>query len=220
MSLRSIHLRKLLKIMYLPPNRRVSALRSDIREDIAREDGSAGSGGDFYGPFWRDAKDHVFGVSDLRDATRARIDANPRRANLYPQLADGFLLWWDERRRWTNEPFRRAEGMRALYRLDDLGVIKVANILSVRDARDEDHFVYPYWFADPPLPEEGARLGLWLLGQALPQVSQEELRILDVIRGGTFSVDRNPLHGDEERIFRRRHRELIRQWDALREEYD
>lgn len=221
MSIRSIHLRKLLKILYLPQNRRISALRADIREDLARERDGPGAGGDFYGPFWRDAKDHVFGYSDLRDTTRTRIDSNDRRANLYPQLRDGFLLWWDRRRRWTNEPFRPAEPLRTLYRLDDLNaVVKVANILSVRDGRDEDHFVYPYWFPEPVLGEEAARLGLWLLGDALPQIRSDELRILDVIRGQTFSIDRNSLHGDERNVLRARYRTLILQWEELRREYE
>lgn len=61
MSLRSIQLRKLLKILYLPQNRQVTALRGDIREEIAREVGDSGGGGDFYGPFWFDAKGHALG---------------------------------------------------------------------------------------------------------------------------------------------------------------
>ena len=100
MSMRRVHLRKLLKIIYLPEVPRRSALRADIREDRARAaDGGGGGGGDFYGPFWSDAKRHVFGVHDLHAATNGRIAGNCRRQNLYPQLRDGFLLWWDRRRR-------------------------------------------------------------------------------------------------------------------------
>ena len=221
MSIRSIHLRKLLKMMYLPANRRRSAIRQDIREEIAREGGYSGSGGDFYAPFWSDAKSHVFGFSDLHNATRARIAANPGRANLYPQLRDGFLLWWDERRRWTNEPFRQAEGVKAVYQITGLGVtVKAANILSVRDAHDDDHFVYPYWFPEPVMSDESARLSLWLLNAALPNVELDELRVLDVIRGETFSADRLPLRGDEEQLFHDRYTRLLREWDALRAEYD
>ena len=112
MSVRMIHLRKLLKLMYLAPNRRVSALRADIRDDIARESGDPGSGGDFYGPFWSDAKAHVFGSAYLPEMVQVRIAANSGRANLYPQLRDGFLLWWNERRRWTNEPFRQTDAIK------------------------------------------------------------------------------------------------------------
>ncbi|WP_200894580.1 hypothetical protein [Sphingomonas sp. SRS2] len=43
MSLRLIHLRKLLKILYAEPNKRISSIRNDIREDIAREDGNGGA---------------------------------------------------------------------------------------------------------------------------------------------------------------------------------
>lgn len=221
MSIRSIHLRKLLKIMYLPAGQRTSALRQDIREDRAREGDGAGSGGDFYGPFWSDAKKHVFGGQDLHAATRARIEANPNRAGLYPQLRDGFLLWWNDRRRWTNEPFRQADSVRTLHRIDELdATVKVANILCVRDAHDEDHFVYPYWFPRPPIEDEAARLALWLLQEALRNTEPSELRVLDVIRGQTFALDRVDMRGDEGRVFTDRYRTLLREWENLRREYD
>ena len=220
MSIRSIHLRKLMKILYLPQNKRVSALRDDIRDDIAREDGGEASGGDFYGPFWRDAKDHVFGQTDLREMTKIRIEANPRRANLYPLLRDGFLEWWDRRRRWTNEPFQRAETIKGIYRFEEFGAsVKLGNILCVKDARDDDHFVYPYWFPTPLIEDEAARLSLWLLRQTFSSTDPDELRVLDVIRGRTFSLDRNPLRGDEEKVFKQRYTAIIRQWDTLRKEY-
>ena len=220
MSVRNIHLRKLLKLLYLSPNRRVSALRADIRDDIARETGEPGSGGDFYGPFWSDAKSHVFGTSYLPESVQIRVAANSGRANLYPQLRDGFLLWWNERRRWTNEPFREADLIKTIFTVSALNSqIKIANILCVRDAHNEDHYVYPYWFPDPPLTDEFGRVGLWLLQSALSALDANELRLLDVIRGQTFSFDRNPLRGDEEQLFIGRYSTLIRDWDELRSEY-
>jgi hypothetical protein len=68
------------------------------------------------------------------------------------------------------------------------------------------------------LSEDAARLGLWLLAAALPAVSSDAIRILDVIRGQTFSLDRTPLRGDEEEDFRRRYLELLRLRDVLRSE--
>jgi hypothetical protein len=216
-----IHLRKLLKLMYLAPNRRVSALRADIRDDIARESGDPGSGGDFYGPFWSDAKAHVFGSAYLPEMVQVRIAANSGRANLYPQLRDGFLLWWNERRRWTNEPFRQTDAIKTVHPIEEFDAyVKVANIMCVRDARDEDHYVYPYWFPDPALADESGRVGLWLLRNALGTVDPRELRLLDVIRGQTFSLDRTPLAGNEEERFQTRYRTLLAEWDALRTEYD
>lgn len=221
MSLQSKHLRKLLKIMFSEGAERITALRADIRDDLGRERGTGGEGGDFYGPFWRDAKDHVFGASDLRDTTAARIVDNQRKARLYAQLRDGFLIWWDERRRWTNEPFRPANSLKTICRPTGVDAdVKVANLLSVRDGRDDDHFVYPYWFPEPPLSEEAARLGLWVLSQAFPRTDPSELRMLDVIRGRTFSLDRTPLDGREPAIFQRRFNAALHQWRELRREYD
>ena len=47
MSVRSISLRKLIKILFSPANRRVSEIRKDIREDMNRSQDAAAGGGDF-----------------------------------------------------------------------------------------------------------------------------------------------------------------------------
>lgn len=222
MSMRRVHLRKLLKVMFLTDGPRRSALRTDIREDRARAVSEGGEGGgDFYVPFWSDAKRHVFDRLDLHVATDERIAGNYRRRNLYPQLRDGFLLWWDERRRWTNAPFEPGRQLGTQFSFPGLdAIVKVDNILSARDGRGDEHFVYPYFSENPIFGEDAARLGLWLLGQALPDVPHHEIRILDVIRGAPFSIDRYPLIGDEEDNFRSRYTDLLEEWDALRTQYD
>lgn len=221
MALENIHLRKLLKLLFLEPSKRRSALRADIREDIRRESGEdASGGGDFYSPFWADAKAHVFGGADLRVTTEARIAANARQGNLYPRLRDGFLTWWDQNRRWTNLPFnpgRKLKGRFVFAGLD--ATVKVDNILTVIDGQGDERVVYSYFSPDPVLGVQAARLGLWLLSQTFPDIPIEDLRILDIIRGTTFSVDRNPLTGEEEMEFRARYARLIDERDRLREEY-
>jgi hypothetical protein len=47
MSVRSISLQKLIKILFSPANRRVSGIRKDIREDMKRSQNAAACGGDF-----------------------------------------------------------------------------------------------------------------------------------------------------------------------------
>lgn len=47
MSVRSISLRKLIIILFLPANRRVSAIRKDIREDMNRSPDATAGGSDF-----------------------------------------------------------------------------------------------------------------------------------------------------------------------------
>jgi hypothetical protein len=220
MSVRSISLRKLIIILFLPANGRVSAIRKDITQEIKKNQDSDAGGRDFYTPFWSDAKNHVFGISDLHASVAGRIASNDKRRNLYPRLRDGFLLWWDQRRRWTNEPFRKAQPQRARFPFPGIdAVVKIDSILSVKDARNADRYIYPYFAPEPELTEEAARLSLWLLSQALPNVPIGELRVLDVIRGQTFSIDRHPLRGDEEQVFRRRYEALIGEWDVLRQGY-
>ncbi|WPL55763.1 hypothetical protein [Qipengyuania profunda] len=220
MALENIHLRKLLKLMYLEPNTRRSALRTDIREDLRREAGEDGGGGDFYSPFWADAKAHVFGGPDLRVSTAERIAANARRSNLYPQLRDGFLSWWDERRRWTNLPFNPGRKLKARFKFPGFdAVVKIDNILTVVDGKGDEHVVYSYFAPEPALSADAARLGLWVLTQSFPTVPPSELRILDIIRGNTFSIDRTPLSGEEEIEFRARYARLVVERDKLRAEY-
>lgn len=219
MALERIQLRKLLKILFLGPRQLRSAILMDIREDRRREAGGDSSGGDFYAPFWADAERHVFMRGDLHEMIAQRVAANERRANLYPLLRDGFLLWWNERRRWTNEPFREGQSLSARFPFPGLdAIVKVDSILSVRDALDAERLVYPYFVPEPVLSEHAARLGLWLLAAAFPTVSANEFRILDVIRGRTFSFDRAPPQGDEEEDFRRRYVELLRLRDEIRRE--
>jgi hypothetical protein len=207
--------------MFSDRRTQTSMLRVDIREEIARESGENAGGGDFYAPFWYDAKQHVLGRQDLHDATRDRIGNNERRSNLYPRLRDGFLLWWNERRRWTNEPFQEALSPKARMFFDSLSaVVKIENVLAVSDGDNVQHYIYPYFSPNPMLTDESARLALWVLTKSLSSVDPDEVRILDVIRGSTFSLDRNPLQGDEERIFNRRYAALINEWNGLWEEYE
>jgi hypothetical protein len=216
MALHQIHLHKLLKLLFLESKNRRSAILRDIREDAAREKRVDDSGGDFYGPFWRDAKDHALGKSDLHAMVKQRIADLATRSRLYPLLRDGFLLWWNERRRWTNLPFTQGRWLKAHYRFEEIqATVKVENILCVRDGRQVEHVVYPYFWEEPILTEDAARLGLWLLTTALPDTASEEIRILDVIRGQTFSLDRYPLRGDEEKELRTRYKAILEERKAL-----
>ncbi|MBR7653329.1 hypothetical protein [Brucella oryzae] len=217
MPLERIHLHKILKLLFSSAPQRRSLLLRDLRLERAKEEGREANGPDFYTPFWSDVRAHIFGGNDLHESTEGRIIANPRsRKDLYPKLRDGFLRWWIERRRWTNEPFRPGRHLKSSYTFAELGAtVKVEGVLSVRDARSAEHFIYPYFGSDPALSDEAAKLGLWLLIQALPEVLPTEIRILDIIRGQTFSVDRLPLSGNEEAKFQEQYRKLIDERNAL-----
>lgn len=221
MAVTSIHLRKLLMLLHAPLNLRISKLREDIRNDISRAAGEQdASGGDFYVPFWSDAKRHAIGTADLVNATKIRIASNSGRRNLYPRLTEGFLTWWNERRRWTNAPFQPVASPHTRYQFPGLNaVIKVDNILAVRDANNVEHYVYPYFSMTPLLSETAARHGLWVLTKALPGLPESEVSILDVIRGQAFSVGRPALQGDEEAELRQLYASLIQEQQTLRRDY-
>jgi hypothetical protein len=214
MGLDRVHLRKLLKLFMMKENLRATAIRADARDVMKRLDEGAGPGGDFPIPFWRGAKDHAAGRSDLHDTTAEQIEKNWRRKNLYPRFRDGFLRWWNEKRRWINEEIielpKTIKSSVGFAEID--GVVKVENLLCLRVGDDKHRYIYPYFSDKPPLTPEVARLGLWLMSKALPQHSIEDMRILDVLRGETFSVDKYPLAGDEEEVFTLRYRRILREW--------
>ena len=222
MSYELVGLGKLLVAMYADKAQRISLLIRDIRSELKKANGfSTTKGGDFYGPFWADAKRHVAGDLDLRVVTVERIASNDGRERLYNLLRDGFLLWWEERRRLRNVPFKVIEDhVKARYTAPDIGVVKVENTMSITVGDDGHRIVYPYFCGDPSLSEEAARLGLWVMSQCVKGYDLKDMRLLDVIKGRSFSVLDTPLTGDEELVFLSRYEQVLDEWRALRDEYD
>lgn len=222
MSLQSIHLRKLLRLFYAPSNLRVRILRNDIRSELRKAAGLDSGGGDFHVPFWSDAKDHVFGASDLRDQVALRIASNKGRQRLYTAMSDGFLGWWNEKRRWRNEPLRLLNiPAKAQLQIEDVGgVVKIENIMGLESGPEFNRLIYPYFSEEPSLPEEGGRLGLWAMREALPTAYDvDDMRVLDILRSRTFTARDHKLVGNEGEVFLRRYQQLIADWTRLREEY-
>ncbi len=221
MTINSISLSKLLKLMYCDPPLLTKELRILIRGNRAKENGETGGGGDFYAPFWAGAKAHAFGEADLHERVEHLISLNNRRQRLYPLLRDGFLLWWNERRRWTNTPFTPGRQISGRHPLVDLNAtVKVESLLAVKDGLKEERIMYPYFAPDTVLSEDAARLGLWLIAETFPDLPISEFRILDVFRGIAFSIDRTPFHGDERAEFHRRYRAILDEYERLQTEYD
>lgn len=221
MAIDRIHLRKLLQYFGLPQDRRIAAIRADAREFVRNQVRGPSGGGDFHTGFWADAKSHASGQSDLFDTTAGRIAANWRRQRLYPALRDGFLLWWNENRRWINEEITaRPNTVNAPHDFLELdGRVKVENVLALQIGDRDKRLIYPYFAERPELTEDVARLGLWLMSQALRSHSVEQMRLLDVLRGRTFSVDRSPLRGDEGAIFVERYARMLADWRRFVQEF-
>jgi hypothetical protein len=139
MSLEKINLRKLLQLFFADARLQQSLLLDDIRKDRTKEEGDR-DGGDFYSPFWSDAKDHVAGLSNLIEQTKIRVAKNKARARLYPVLASSFLEMWNEKMRWRNEPFEFApKNVKAQLPIKELGTtVKIENTASL-NIRDSTH---------------------------------------------------------------------------------
>lgn len=92
------------------------------------------------------------------------------------------------------------------------GTVKVENLLSLQIGENRYRYIYPYFCERPPMSLDVARLGLWLMSRALPELDASEMRILDVLRGQAYALDDNPLTGDEEQDFTLRYRRILREW--------
>lgn len=204
-------------MLFAGERQKTSLLRADVRQDQKRLEGLQVSGGDFYAPFWSDVKDHVAGVADLHDSSQTRMERNARRERLYPILTKGFLTWWDQHRRWTNEPFELVRTPSTTFVFDKNLTIRLDNFLSVKDSKGVSRFIYPYFYDSPALRNEAARVGLWVIKQSFPGLRFEHFRILDVPRGRIFSPDRCYLEGDEEDILRVKYQQLWNLYVSIEE---
>lgn len=221
MGLNSIHLNKALKLFYLSDRKLISELRKSIRQELQKDQEGSG-GGDFYSPFWADVKKHMIGQKDIRDSCDERIIANRRsRKNLYPDLCDGFINWWQNTRKWKNYPVTLIEdSVKNKKHFQEFDItIKIENLISVELDEDNNRYIYPYFYKDGPLSEEAGRLGLWLISELFESYDLSEFRILDVFQSKTFSIDKSPLLGDEERIFLRKIEIIKNKTQELLDEY-
>lgn len=218
MALDLIHLSKFLRFSYLPQKRLRHDMGRDIYNDRRKTEGKSKGGPDFFGAFWGDAKLHVEGKADLRDLVAYRIFRNARRDRLYKAMLSGFINWWDNERRWTNEPFQIRQSPTARLEVSQGITLKIENIMSVRDAADLDHYIYPYFSEHAEIDDEAARVGLATIYRALPDLPQSEIRIMDVIHGQVWSADRVVFGGDEEEILHRKCKFITSFRKALEEE--
>lgn len=220
MSVEKIHLRKLLGLLYADRRERRRILVSDIRNDRNKEQNGGGNGGDFHGPFWADAKDHVAGKLDLREQSEVRVASNKARARLYPLLTEGFLSLWNERIQWRNERFETYPiSIKAQLRIEELNAaVKIENVVAVKILDGSSRIVYPYFSETPALPAEGARLGLWALKEALTDFRAEDFRIVDILRRSYFRPTEIPAHGNERELFVQKYGDVLNEWRKLRDE--
>jgi hypothetical protein len=226
MSMEKVHLHKLLKLFFSADAARISELRRDIRQEIKKARFPRSKGGDFHTPFWTDAKNHAAGRLDLPTQVKERIARNDTRERLYHELSDGFLKWWNEKRRWQNEPFQIIPfSVKAQLPIPEVGgVVKIENLLAVTIGpqstdKQSNRLIYPYFSKHPVLGDEAIRLGLWALAAALGQYSPNDLRLLDVIRGTSFGIADCPLRGNEHDLFVRYYGALLREWHDLWDDY-
>jgi hypothetical protein len=221
MSILDIPLRKALQLFYAPPSLLRQLLMKDIQLDRKKEaGGNRGQGGDFHVRFWSDVKKHISGNGDLTQLTNDRVKSDKRIRRLYPLLKDGVLDLLNAKLRWSNEPIEIVpQSVHGNLRIEDLGgTIRIRDALHARVRGEYNRVVYPYFSEEPALSDEGGRLGLWVMQNALPKLSADDMRIIDPLRRTFFSPQITPLQGNEEAVFLERYRALIEEWERLKSE--
>ncbi|HEV7248180.1 MAG TPA: hypothetical protein VGN93_14460 [Shinella sp.] len=221
MSVLDAPLRKVLQLFYASPPLRRSILKDDIRLDRKKDvGGNRSQGGDFHAPFWSDVKKHISGDGDLAQRLDDRIKSNRNYKRLYPLLREGVLELLSAKLRWSNEPVEIIpQSVHGNLRIDDFGgTIRIRDALHARVRGEYTRVVYPYFSEKPALSEEGGRLGLWVMQNALIKLDANDMRIIDPLRKTFFSPQTTPLQGDEELVFRERYRSLIGEWERLKRE--
>ncbi|MCP1199425.1 hypothetical protein [Notoacmeibacter sp. MSK16QG-6] len=221
MSVQKIQLGKLLRLMGSADEKRDRLLKKFIREDMRRE-ANPGSGGDFHVPFWHDAKRHVNGDDYLPIMVAKRIAASSRRKRLYPELANGFLDFWNTKRRWTNKALiSEVSTVHANMAITELGgIITVRNMMYLKADNNTERAYYPYFSEWPALKQNEARLGLWILANSGIEVEKSKIRILDLIRGNSISIADVGFYGNEREQLVKRYRRLIENYERIRAEIE
>jgi hypothetical protein len=104
-------------------------------------------------------------------------------------------------------------------RVEDLGgTIRIRDALHARVRGEYTRVVYPYFSEEPALPEEGGRLGLWVMQQALTELDPDHMRVNHFLRRKFVSPQTTPPQGNEEAVFRENYRSLIGEWERLKHE--
>lgn len=216
MAIKNIQLNTLLNLFYAKESAVRSKARDDVKKTLDKEQGVESDGGmDFHNSFWSDVKDFMNGRIDLTLQTAQRADLNRNRKRLYPLLAQKFLEWWNEKKRWSNEGCVVATAPKGRYNHSELGVVvRINNILALDIGSQPTRYFYPYFSEKPALDEEAARIGLWLMQEAL-DVPPQQLRLLDVLRAKSYSLKKHPLQGNEEALFKAKYGKILDKWDEL-----
>lgn len=217
-----MNLRNLLRIFFAPEKLRNRLLRDDALDQVRKERGERRGGGSFYTPFWADAKDHASGFKDLIDETRQRIAEDRRKAKTYPILRDGFLQWWNDKRRWRNEPFEIIpQTIPVEAAMEEIGcIVKIENMFSVKIGDHDKRLIYPYFSESPIISTDAARIGISIIDSAMRQFKSEDIRILDIRRGVSFGTVDAPLQGDERAIFIAHYKRALDDWEKIKKELD
>ena len=109
-----------------------------------------------------------------------------------------------------------SQSVKAQYKFDEIGcIVKIENLIALSISDETNKIIYPYFSEKPALENEGARIGLWLLGEALGPYIVGDMRMLDVLRGKSYATIDLPLQGNERQIFIERYREALADWDRL-----
>lgn len=219
MTMDRLSLARFLELLQLPQPRRLKAIERDARRAVYGERfGKASDGGDFYGPFWSDAKrSAVEREFCLASATSDRIARNKARRRLYPQLLIGFQQGWNSLRssRITEAALELVSRLSVTIKGSEAeDHIHASNVLAVREPIGSLHITYPYFSKDVGLGERHARVGLRVLRQGFATAKPQSVAMLDVLRGNLFVDPGSEIESSARAELVDRYDAVMREWRA------
>ncbi|WP_372053915.1 hypothetical protein P7L74_19820 [Tistrella mobilis] len=222
MSTVSLPLRNALRIIDADAAQRRDLIRKLAYSEFRRNSGTASGGGDYYSTIWSGIKKHISEEADLSIFISEKVVQNTKLGDSYKDLAQSFLEWWNEKRRWINRPYKlESNPPRGNFTVQKSDIqIKLKDTLLISLDKNEFRIIYPYFYKDPQISMLNIRLGLWAMHKCLPDFPLTSLRLLDLRRSQSYGSSDAPFEGNEEKIFEGELEKIRRDWKEARKRYD
>ncbi|WP_420549900.1 hypothetical protein [Curvivirga sp.] len=177
----------------------------------------------YYRAFWSRAKRHVYGYKDLNKALNEFFKEFPssyKKREPYNRAANQFLKWYDEKRRWRNEDFTEDKSKYTFtsFHLGQENPIKLKNedFLAIKLNNEQKKIIYSCFSPRTMISSEGARIALWIMQEAFPNVPANSFRFFDVLHARSYGLIDYQLIGNEKQLLSSRYKLILNAYEIER----
>lgn len=219
MGFQSPSLAKLLRVLGASPNQQSTILKRDAYDTVRKVLSPGDRGGfNFYLPNHADFREHITGGRSLYTTTAQRLIDIGSAKNIYPNLRDGELTFWNSFRRSINGPVRALQPPTGVLTLGGAGQVRIEHLIYLEypDSHGTQRLalcMYPFpW---PVLRPGIARMGLAALERVVGKRVQGDIAILDAHRADLFRLSDQRFDGEEADRLWREYQWLLRDWQGM-----